>query len=404
MQRTFSYISSRQAIAIAFLLRGLVQGSWYPRIPGVVADVDINPAQLGFVFFLYALGNMVAFAIAARLIARIGSPRTILLFALPFALIVVALSFSSGIVQFAAGMFVFGFFTGGFDISTSVQGAVVERRTHRPVMSMLYGLFSVGALAGAFSSGMLAQIGVAIPVQFAVVGIFTIPIIIVITRSMLPDDVVPAEPTLKTRRLPSLPPKILLPLGLMIVCIALGEETVNNWAALYLRETLAASAVVGSFAYTAFAVATAIGRLLGDSVLARVGTDRTLMAGSIIAAFGVGFGMVVNQPWAIIFGYTLMGLGLSVVVPVTYRRANDIPGIPRASAVATVASIGYIGFLIGPLVIGAIADLASLRVAIGAVSVVLLGVYVLTKSSPAPVILPVHTRVDSMNANKGDTT
>src|SRR5690606_17655658 len=104
---------------------------------------------------------------------------------------------------------------------------------------------------------------------------------------------------------------------------------------------------------------TAVGRLFGDNVLARVGVDRTLMSGSILASFGVGFGMFINQPWAIILGYALMGLGLSVVVPVTYRRANDIPGIPRASAVATVASIGFIGFLLGPLVIGAIADLVS---------------------------------------------
>lgn len=300
-------------------------------------------------------------------------------------------------------MLAFGFFTGGFDISTSVQGAVVERRTNRPIMSALYGLFSVGALVGALSSGTLAQFGVAISLQFAIIGMIAIPITLLITRSMLPDDVVPAEPTLKTRRLPSLPPKVLLPLGLMIVCIALGEETVNNWAALYLRDTLGASPAVGSFAYTAFAIATAVGRLGGDTVLARVGVDRTLMIGSLVASFGTGFGMLINQPWAIIAGYTLMGLGLSVVVPVTYRRANDIPGIPRASAVATVASIGYIGFLVGPLIIGAIADLASLRVSIGAASVVLLGIFILTKLNPTPVVLPTHTRVASMSPSKGDS-
>lgn len=403
MHRTIPRISPRHAIATAFLLRGFVQGSWYPRIPGVIADIQVSPSQLGFVFFLFALGNMIAFAVAARLIARGGSPRTHMLFALPFSLIVVALSLAPNLALLAAGMLAFGFFTGGFDISTSVQGAVVERRTNRPIMSALYGLFSVGALVGALSSGTLAQFGVAISLQFAIIGMIAIPITLLITRSMLPDDVVPAEPTLKTRRLPSLPPKVLLPLGLMIVCIALGEETVNNWAALYLRDTLGASPAVGSFAYTAFAIATAVGRLGGDTVLARVGVDRTLMIGSLVASFGTGFGMLINQPWAIIAGYTLMGLGLSVVVPVTYRRANDIPGIPRASAVATVASIGYIGFLVGPLIIGAIADLASLRVSIGAASVVLLGIFILTKLNPTPVVLPTHTRVASMSPSKGDS-
>lgn len=402
MISTIPRISPRTAIATAFLLRGFVQGSWYPRIPGVVAKVDVNPSQLGFIFFLFALGNILAFAVSARLITRIGSPRTHLLFATPFALIVVAMSFAPGAFQFGLGMFVFGFFTGGFDISSSVQGAVVERQTSRPIMSTLYGLFSVGALAGSFSSGMLAQAKVSLPLQFTAIAVFAVPLAMVISRNMLPDDVVPASQAPRSRHLPSLPPRILVPLGLMIVCIALGEETINNWAALYLRDMLGASPAESSFAYTAFAIATAVGRLLGDSILARVGVDRTLMSGSLIASFGVGFGMIVNQPWAIIFGYTLMGIGLSVVVPVTYRRANDIPGIPRAAAVATVASIGYIGFLVGPLLVGTIADLVSLRAAIGAISVVLLGVFVLARLNPTPVVLPAIAPVDSMSPNGGE--
>lgn len=400
MLRPVPRISTRTAIAISFVLRGTIQGSWYPRIPGAIADVDVNPAQLGFIFFLFAFGNIVAFSFSARMISRIGSPRTHMAFALPLALIVVGLGLVSNTVLFGIGMFVFGFFTGGYDISTSVQGAVVERQTHRPIMSTLYGLFSVGALAGSLSSGLLAQNGVAIWLQFVVLAVISIPITLIITRGMLPDDVIPVDSTPKPRRLPSLPPKVLMPLGLMIICVALGEETINNWAALYLRESLGTSPAVGSFAYTAFAVATAVGRLIGDSVLARVGTDRTLIAGSVMAAAGVGAGIIINQPWAVILGYTLMGFGLSVVVPVTYRRANGIPGIPRAAAVATVASIGFIGFLIGPLIVGAVADFVSLRFAIGVVSVVMLGVAVLTKLNQTQPVLPGPMAAGSMEITK----
>lgn len=395
-------ISPRLAISIAFLLRGFIQGSWYPRIPGVVEGIDVDSAQLGIVFFLFALGNLVAFTAAARLMARFGSPHTHAMFALPFGLIVVILSLSPGTTAFAIGMFVFGFLTGGFDISTSVQGAVVERRTNHPIMSALYGLFSVGALAGSFSSGIIAQADITIGLHFLVIGLIAIPVTVLAWRSMLSDDVQPASPAPRSRRLPSLPPKVLWPLGLMIVCVALGEETINNWAAIYLRDTLDSSPATASFAYTAFAIATALGRLFGDAVMARVGVDRTLMTGSIIASAGVGFGMAVNQPWAVILGYVWMGLGLAVVVPVMYRRANDVPGIPRASAVATVASIGFLGFLVGPLVIGAIAELVSLRMAIGTVAVALLGIFVLTRLNPANGTLPATTPVDSMHPTKGE--
>ena len=395
-------ISPQVAIAIAFLLRGFIQGSWYPRIPGVVSDVNVNPAQLGVIFFIYALGNIVAFTLAARFIARMGSPRTHMLFALPFALIVVALSITSGTIAFAVGMFIFGLFTGGYDLSTSVQGAVVERRTGTQLISALYGFFSVGALTGSLVSGTLAQAGVAISLQFTVLGVIAIPITVVITNAMMADDVVPADPTGVRRRRLSLPPKVLLPLGFTIICIALGEETINNWVALYLRETLEASPAVGGAAYTMFAIATAVGRLTGDKVIARLGIDRTLIAGSLMAAIGVGAGMIINQPWVIIAGYTLMGLGLAVVVPVTYRRANQIPGIPPAQAVATVASIGFTGFLLGPLLIGTIADIASLRMAILIVAVVITGVALLAKLNPTPLVLPRRGGVVSIPATKGD--
>lgn len=396
-------MSPRIAISIAFVLRGFVQGSWYPRIPGVASQVDVDAARLGTIFFLFALGNIIAFALAARLITTIGSPRTHAIFAVPFALIVIALSWVSTPLEFGVGMFVFGVFTGVYDISTSVQGAVVERQTGRSLISVLYGLFSVGALCGSFSSGLLAGIGVTIPAQFASIAVVSIPLTMLITITMMPDDIVPAPSMRKKRLIPTLPPKVLLPLGLTIICIALGEETINNWVALYLRESLGTSAAVGSWAYTAFAVSTAIGRLLGDNVIAKFGVDRTLVTGSFAAALGVGLGMAINQPWAIILGYTVMGLGLSVVVPVTYRRANQIPDISPASAVATVASIGFLGFLVGPLLIGAVAEITSLRVAISSVAMILLGVAVLTKLNPTPSVMDVMPGTDTIGTeNRGE--
>lgn len=387
--------SPRLAIAIAFVLRGFVQGSWYPRIPGVVSNAGVDPAHLGFIFFLLALGNILAFTLAARVIGRIGTARTHMIFALPMPLVVMALGLAPSTSTLAIGMLVFGIVTGAYDLSTSVQSAVVERKTSTPLISAMYGLYSVGALLGAFSSGFVAQWGVPIPMHFGVIALVTIPLTIVATASMLPDDITPI-PGARRRRLPTLPPKALLPLGLMIVCIAIGEETINNWVALYLREHLGAKAGLAGLAYTAFSVATAVGRLGGDHVIRIVGVDRTLMIGSVMASFGMGGGMLINQPLAIIIGYTLVGLGLSVVVPVTYRRANQVPGIAPANAVATVASIGFIGFLLGPLVIGAIANALSLRIAIGMVAGIVLGIFVITRLNPSrPQMAEPHTGVEA---------
>lgn len=373
--------SPRAAIAITFLLRGIVQGSWYPRIPGIAAKLEITTGQLGAIWFLVALGSIVSFSIAAALIRRVGSARSGLIFAIPFPLILVVASLAPNLPIFVLCMIVFGIGTGGYDISTSVQGGIVERATNAPLVSALYGFFSLGALVGSLTSGLIAQQGVSITLHFLALAIVTIPISLVATRHLLPEEHRPTQANSRRRRL-SLPPGIVWPLGLTIVCIAIGEETVNNWAALYIRQDLGGTPAIGSLAYTAFSVATFIGRMTGDQLIVHLGVERVLMGGSVLAAFGMAGGVLVNTPISVIVGYTLVGIGLSVVVPVTYRRASSLPSLSPGDAVAGTATIGYLGFLLGPLLVGALADAVSLRLAIMVVSVIVLGIFALTAIFP----------------------
>lgn len=118
-------------------------------------------------------------------------------------------------------------------------------------------------------------------------------------------------------------------------------------------------------------------------MIRRFGADAVLGGGSVLAASGIAFGLLVNQPWALLAGYAAVGAGLSIVIPVTYRRASDTPGIAPAAAVSAVASIGYLGFMFGPLLIGVVADLASLRTALAVVAASMLGIGALTQLAAA---------------------
>jgi MFS family permease len=103
----------------------------------------------------------------------------------------------------------------------------------------------------------------------------------------------------------------------------------------------------------------------------------------MIAAAGIGGGILINQPWSLLAGFAVVGIGISVVVPITYRAAGTVPGVSPGDAVAAVALLGYMGFLLGPPLIGFLADLVSLRVALGGVAIVLLGIQVLVRQFPA---------------------
>jgi len=385
-------ISPRLAIALIFFSRGFVQGSWYPRIPGIVDKLDIPASQLGVVWFSLALFNMMAFSIAAKMIGRFGTATTHLLFAAPYPLAFIAAGLAPNLPLFWLSMLVFGLLNGGYDISTSVQGGIVERSTKRPLVSALYGYFSLGALSGSFISGFVAQAGIPMSTQFTVIALVAIPTSFLLRTALLPDENNRTAPTTTKRRRFSLPPKVLIPLGITIIAVAFGEETINNWVALYMRSDLGSDPAIAGFAYTAFAIATFTGRILGDRIISRIGVDRVISGGAVLAASGIAFGIIINQPWSMVVGYTIVGAGLSVIVPVTYRRAGEMPGMSPAQAVSQVASIGFVGFMVGPILIGILSDLISLRFTLALVSAALLVIVAMVRLNPSGDLVTVQDR------------
>lgn len=383
--------SPRLSIALIFLIRGFIAGSWFPRIPGLVQKLEIQSSLLGIIWFLLAGGCIISFAIAAKVMKQRGSARSILYFAVPYPIILTLVSLAPNVWLFGLGVIVYGLIAGGFDVSTSVQGGVVERSTCRPLVSTLYGFFSLGTLTGSFISGIVAQAKIVPAIQFAVLSVVSIPLFIYLHRRLLADEMREIKsPRVKRRFRLDLPPRVLWPLGALVLCASLGEESINNWVALYMRQDLGSNPAIASFTYTAFAIATFGGRIFGDVVMQRFGVDRILMGGSLLAAAGIGFGILINQPWSMLVGYAAVGAGLSVVVPVTYRRAGEIPGMSAASAVATVASLGYLGFLVGPILIGFIADAVSLRFAFALIAISLVGIFAMARRStsetaPSPI-------------------
>jgi len=375
--------SPRLAIALFFLLKGFTLGNWIPRIPGMVEHLELARGQLGIVMFAGALGSLISFSIAAKVIRLRGSATAALLYASAYIGLFPLVVLAPNALLFGAGMLLLGFMSGGYDVSISVQGGVVERHLRRPIFSSLHGVFSLGALLGSICGGLAAQFGVARPLQFSLIALVSIPVLAGMRAGLLRDELpAPVRERTGRRFALTLPPRALWPLGAMIFCVAIGEEATNNWSALYLRQDLGASAGVGALTYIFFSITTLAGRLLGDAIISRVGVERVLRAGSIIAAAGVGGGVLLNQPWSVLTGFAILGAGVSVVVPVAYRAAGNVPGIAAGDAVAAVASLGYMGYLVGPPLIGFLADLVSLRVALGLVAIVLLGILALVRQFP----------------------
>lgn len=362
----------RTSVSAFFAMTGFVSATWIARIPAATRKLDLDTAQLGTLLLFIAVGSLVAFQFIGRIIERRGSAQSSVVFGGGFAVGLSLLALAPVPVLLGVALFAYGFAFGAVDVAMNAQGVTVERRLRKPIMGSLHGFFSLGALVGAALSGLVAEAGIGLIPHFVAFSAIGLATVIWAARGQVADD--PHPERLDAEGKPprfALPPRVLWPLGVLAFCGALGEGAMADWSALYVNDELAGSEGVAAFAFTAFSLTMLIGRFAGDRIVARFGPVRSVGVGSVISSLGMLGGLLPGTIEAAVIGFAVMGLGLSVVIPVVYSAAGSMPGIPSGHGVAAVATIGYSGFLTGPPLLGYLARLTSLKTALLVVVVAL---------------------------------
>jgi MFS family permease len=255
----------------------------------------------------------------------------------------------------------------------------------RPILSSLHAAFSFGGFAGA-GLGALAAAGAVAPLPhlLAAAALFGVPGLIA-AWALDPSEqhLDPGAPRRALRRLP-LP---LALLGAAAFCSLLAEGAASNWSAKLISGPMHGSQAVGAAAYAIFSVAMGSGRLVADRLWARWGAVGLLRRACSVAAGGFAGALAIGTPAAALAGFALLGFGLSGTVPTLYRAAAQRTGVPTGTAIAAVSSLGYFGFLAGPPIIGGLAQLAGLRLAVGVITVAATLVVLLAPAAaPSPAI------------------
>jgi fucose permease len=347
------------AIAAVFFVNGVTLSSWISRIPAITGRLELGPGQVGLALMALAAGALVAFPLAGRLIDTRSSAVTVTLFALVMILALPAVGAALHLLLLVAALLVFGFGNGGMDVSMNAQGVQVERFAGRSIISSLHGCFSLGAVVGAAIGAGAALLGVAPLTHFLAVSAAGLGVLWWVRRWLIADRNDPRKRDSAAGFV--LPPRSLWLLGTLALCASVGEGAIADWSGLYLRDVLGASASVAALGFAAFSVAMLIGRFSGDALVRRFGAPRLVRVGGTIAAAGLGFAILLNQPAVMLLGFAAVGLGLSVVYPLVFSAAGNHPAVPAGQAVASVATVGYGGFLAGPPILGWVAELTSLR-------------------------------------------
>ena len=365
-------------VAAVFAVNGFGYGSWVPRIAEIKDQLDLSAGQLGLALFMAAAGALIAMPLAGAAAHRYGSRAASAVTAVCYGLSLPGLALAPGPIGLGLALFLLGASSGALDVSMNAQGVAVEKHHWRPIMSSLHGMFSLGAMAGAGTTGLLAAAGIGLLPHLLAVGGLSVAIGLPACRPMLPAAAEGGAAGPGFAR-PSL--ALLLP-GIAALSGLLSEGAMGDWSAVYLKASLGAGTTLAAAAFAAFSLAMAGGRFLGDALVARLSGDRVVRAGGALAACGLGLTLVIGHAGTAVLGFALVGAGLSCVFPVVLSAAARTAGVAPSAAIAAVCTLGYLGFLIGPPAIGGLAELIGLPGALGLV--VLLCALIAAIGSRAP--------------------
>jgi predicted MFS family arabinose efflux permease len=327
--------------------------AWYARVPAIQEQLDLSPGELGIALFAAPAGLLVMQPLAGALAMRRGSRP--LVAAAPLYLIAVVLpALAVDMVTLLLAVLVVGAANGVLDIAMNTQGVAVERALGKRLFSSLHAAFSFGVLVGAGTAAAVAAAGVDPLPHLAVSGAVSAAVAVVLARGLVRDEGHAEGPHFAR------PSRRLAALGAIAFCALIAEGSVFDWSGVYLSGETGASAGAAPLGLTAFALTMGVGRLLGDRVAELTGAAAAVRGGALIAAAGIGAALAVSEPAPAIGGFALMGLGLSVVFPLALRAAG-MQGESPGPDLAAVSTVGYVGFLAGPPLIGALADASSLR-------------------------------------------
>ncbi len=345
---------------LVFGMAGIGISVWAVTVPYTKIRFHLDDATLGLMLLAGGSGGVLVMPLAGMAVGRFGSRTVLVAVGIAFGVLLPLLTVVPTPAGFTMLLFIYGALFGALDIAMNAQGAVVERRSGRLLMSGFHACYSLGTLGVAAASIALLRVGVS-HAGCALVSGVAILLIIAQAPKLLPRH---ADAPADGPRL-ALPNRATIVLGLCCFACFLTEGAATDWSTIFLRFSRGMPLATAAAGYAAFAVAMTASRLGGDRVAMRLGQVLVMRLGCVIAV--CGFALVVLVPSAVagVVGFGLVGLGTGNIAPLVFSAAARVKGMAANHSVPAVVGLGYAGFLVGPVVIGLVANRLGLGYALG---------------------------------------
>lgn len=358
----------RLAISAFYFMQGVCFASWASRIPTFKASMGLNDAELGSILFALPAGQIITMFFSAKLTTHFGSKKMLRATAPLYAIALTFLALATAGWQLAAFLVLFGITGNLCNIALNTQGVAGENYYGKPIMSSFHGAWSIGNLTGALIALGLVNLKLGMYTHFWIIALISLTNVVFSSKKLLDHNPKPGVQVEKTKFF-TMPQGVLVLLGIIAFCSMATEGTMFDWSAIYFEDVVKLPHNKAIIGYASFMFMMASGRFLGVYLIGRFGRKNLLQISGTIISIGMALAVIFPNIIIAIFGFMLIGLGVSSIVPMVYSIAGNNKKVPAGKAITMVSSIGYFAFLFGPPLIGYVSQLSSLRYSFGIISV-----------------------------------
>jgi len=351
----------RIAVSLFFFCQGIAFASWASRIPVIKERLHLSEGQLGTILLMLPVGQLATMALSGKLVTKYGSAKVLSIVPIAYALVLCSIAFAQNAWQLGAILFLFGVTGNMCNISVNTQGVATEQIYKKSIMTSFHGAWSVAGFTGALVGLLTMNLGLDTLPHFLIILAFVTANTLINQRYLVPGK----SPQKEKRSFFSKPEGSLLQLGIIGFFSMATEGAMFDWSGVYFKEIVHAPEKFVVVGYASFMIMMAIGRFVGDGVIRKLGRKRTLQYSGILMFVGMMTSVVFPQFIVCTLAFMLVGIGVACNVPSIYSIAGQNKNVPSGVALAMVSSISYLGFLMGPPLIGYIAEVFSLRYSYG---------------------------------------
>jgi MFS family permease len=359
----------RTAVSVFFFCQGLAFASWASRIPDIKTKLHLNEAALGTILLALPIGQLCTMPLSGRLVTRFGSKYVLRLAAAGYVIALATIGLANKPWQLVLSLIAFGVCGNLCNISANTQAVHTEATYEKSIMATFHGIWSISGFSGAMIGWLMIQLQMEPIYHFLFIAFIAIALNIIFNKYLL---LTPTSKTQSSFRKFKMPHGSLLMLGVIAFCCLSAEGCMFDWSGVYFKDVVKAKGSLILLGYSSFMIMMATGRFIGDHLAERFGRKRMVQISGVLifTMIAVLFPTLITAT----LGFLIVGFGVSSIIPLMISSAGKIKEVPSGIAIATVAGVGFFGFLMGPPLIGYIAQLSGLQYSFAVIAVMGLGI------------------------------